>query len=114
MDKTTEILIEAKRILEEDLEWCKLRMYRRDENHNIIAACAVGAIGIAAGIEGTNYTADQADAVAKNFNGACDRLQEIVSTINPIQIVSHFNDHSTTTKEDVLMAFKRAINETGE
>lgn len=111
MDKGTEILIEAKRLLEEELEWCKNNMYVRDKNQTILAACAVGAISLASGMQGKAYCPDQINPIIEGFNTAYNRLQVVVDNTAPGNIVANFNDDPNTTREDVLLAFKRAIHE---
>lgn len=95
VDKATEILIEAKRLLEEELEWHQGSSYNWGKDGTLIGACALGALANSAN-----------DIWTEGFKAAYSRLLRAVP-----RTVSLFNDDPNTTKEDVLLAFKRAINE---
>lgn len=117
MDKTTEILIEAKRLLEEELEWYQGGSFLKDESDRVIGACALGAIALAA---------QNLNTISELFgeqHNAADRLSTALTTAqlatalpfvfdlsDPRPTIVHFNDNPNTSKEDVPLAFKRAIH----
>lgn len=103
MDASSKILSEAKRLLEDELQWTQGVLTVFDYNkEKFLAACALGSIAIASINLGTSI-------VYKDQTDAQDRLKNIVGSS-----IVDFNDDPNTTKEDVLIAFKRAIYETGE
>lgn len=110
-DNSTEILIEAKRLLEEEIEWCQRDAYVFGSDDEVIAACALGAIELAA-YSLTKYRHYPSQLKAQN------RLAEVIPAAENDyeichEIIPDFNDNPNTTKEDILLAFKRAIHETG-
>lgn len=105
MDKATELLILAKEILEDEVEWCKGVLYLEDPNdeNKIVSACAIGALDIASGrlFDRFTHSYTRRDTV----NQAEMRL---IAEI-PMDNVPDYNDLSSTSKEDILLMFKRAI-----
>lgn len=108
MNESTRLLIEAKRLLEEEVEWCQGTLYKYDEEDNITAVCAVGALSKAFNVE-HGYLDPLSDS---NYVEARRRLGCAVINLNPTALtIPLFNDDRNTTKEDILMAFKQAIHE---
>jgi hypothetical protein len=111
-----ETLEAAKKILEEnELEWCQGIQYNYDESDNIIGVCAVGAISLAAAsVTGLNDRNNRDDDRYFVFNEtaivATFALRNFLPTEDFIT-VQGYNDDSSTTKEDILLLFKRVINE---
>lgn len=113
MNRTTEILTVAKEILESEIDWCQGSTYIYGFNGNgetdygrVVSACALGAIDLAVkrvmpavnfGIKTRWYAFDKAE----------NRLYKHV----PVECCSipGYNDLDSTSKEDVLLMFKRAI-----
>ena len=113
MDKATEILIAAKKILESELDWCQGKLFDYEEDTFddetgvtvmvLKSVCAVGAIRVAdsriRGVPAFNCLTEEAVE-------AITRLQSQLDYPS----VGGYNDLPSTSKEDILLMFKRAIN----
>lgn len=89
-DYVTNILVEAKRLLEEELEWLQGCLYIQDSNNNYTGACAIGAIGIAT---------ENLGATTQLEMEAYIRLEKTVTPVG--ELIPAFNDNPSTTKEDI-------------
>lgn len=97
MNDAIELLIEAKRFLEEDVEWCQGSLFDYGQDDELIAACSLGALNYAA----NKILSDYADQMEAEY-----RLSEVMG-----DSVVNFNDDPNTTREDILLAFKQAITD---
>ena len=115
MDQVTEILIDAHKILSEEVEWCQNTLVMEERvngNKVIISACALGALDMAAA-RAFNLAFDDryGHEVQTAINEGESRLAAAIN--GPVKHVADFNDAPETSKEDVLLLFKHAI-ELGE
>lgn len=109
MSEAIEILIKAKHLLEEELDWCQGHLEELNNNGEVVAVCAIGAINQASKNIDCNPSL-YCDIDDNPFFQAWKHLQDSVSN-NYDVMISTFNDDPNTTKEDVLLAFKHAIHE---
>lgn len=110
MSEAIELLIDAKRLLEEDVEWCQGNLFEYDEKDNITAVCAVGAISRVFTLR--KGTVCDSAWINSSCVEARQLLRGAVIKLNPTTLtIPKFNDDPNTTKEDVLLAFKNAIHE---
>lgn len=107
-EEVVKILETAKEILESELEWCQGKLYGYASNASIkkVSACAIGACHIALN---RIYSKEEMDCIA-----AAQALRCLYTNVPPQfkqSPITEFNDDPNTTKEDVLLMFKRAIEE---
>lgn len=113
MDKVTEVLTIAKELLEgEKIAWCQGEMFKYSDRHEteIVSACAVGAICLAVD-QVMGYRVDSLTD-PEPFKAHCELdglAREALSKQIGGESIPGFNDQPETTKEDVLLIFKRAI-----
>lgn len=111
-DKITEILTVAKKILESELDWCQGLIYRYEGEcsvANITHACALGALDFAVdrvvGQLSNNMPQELYETRMSLYNQLTNRLESQI----PGKSIPRFNDDPYTSKEDILLMFKRAI-----
>lgn len=107
-DKVVKILETAKEILESEMDWCQGKLYRYDNytSPKVIAACAIGAYHIALSRVFLQEEIDYATVQ--------EALRCLYVNVPPQfaqSPIAEFNDDPHTTKEDVLLMYKRAIEE---
>lgn len=117
-----EVLSGAIEILEKEGAWCQGRFYATDGNNQRLSYCAEGAIRQAAGFWDWISILDQValvDGDLDNVSPAVEAVYEqcrkldklVVDQVDDYLVLNFFNDADATSKSDVLLAMKKALNE---
>lgn len=109
-EKVVEILETAKNILESEVDWCQHKLYAYDEEgpmEKVVAACAIGAYHLA------KDRVMVESSFQRIFEVGSEVIRYLCANVPPQfeRSVAGYNDDPNTTKEDVLLMYKRAIEE---